>query len=249
MDNYPNAIEFKSLSKAFINDGKSEPVLKKINATVHTNSVLTIMGPSGSGKSTILSLCNLLLTPDEGEVFVQEKEVREWNIPELRRTVGLAFQTAPMIAGSVLDNLLLASIIHNKKIDQPEEFLHYVGLPGTILSKNAQDLSGGQKQRLALARTLVNRPSILLLDEITSALDPTSVREVEELILRINREQKTTVVWVTHDLEQARRVGNEAWLIVDGQLVEKGSTEEFFQNPTYELTKQFLAKGMKENQQ
>jgi len=114
-----------------------------------------------------------------------------------------------------------------------------------MLQKNVQDLSGGQKQRLALARTLVNRPSILLLDEITSALDPSSVREIEELILSIHKAENTTILWVTHDLEQARRVGTECWLIVNGELVEQGTKDEFFSSPKDDRTKQFLAKGMK----
>lgn len=240
-----NAIELKTVSKYFCHNGKKEQILKQIDGSIKNGSILTILGPSGSGKSTILSMCNLLLTPDEGEVFIHGKEVRNWNIPELRRTVGIAFQDAPMIPGTVLDNLLIPASIQQMNIEQSEQFLEKVGLPETMLHKNVQDLSGGQRQRLALGRTLVNHPSILLLDEITSALDPSSVREIEELILNIHREENTTILWVTHDLEQARRVGTKSWLIVDGELVEQGTTEAFFSSPKDDRTKQFLAKGMK----
>ncbi|PKR85480.1 ABC transporter ATP-binding protein [Heyndrickxia camelliae] len=240
-----NAVELRRISKSFSANGKVEKVLNQINGTVQTGAILNILGPSGSGKSTILSMCNLLLAPDEGEVYIHGKEVRKWNIPELRQKVGIAFQSAPMIPGTVLDNLMLPANIHQMTIHHPEQYLNKVGLPTSMLQKNVQDLSGGQKQRLALARTLVNRPSILLLDEITSALDPSSVREIEELILSIHKAENTTILWVTHDLEQARRVGTECWLIVNGELVEQGTKDEFFSSPKDDRTKQFLAKGMK----
>jgi len=240
-----NAVDLRHISKSFSANGKVEHILKQINGSIDAGAILNILGPSGSGKSTILSMCNLLLTPDEGEVFIHGKEVRDWNIPELRQKVGIAFQSAPMIPGSVLENLMLAATIHQMTIDHPEQYLEKVGLPESMLQNNVQDLSGGQKQRLALARTLVNHPSILLLDEITSALDPSSVREIEELILSIHKEENTTILWVTHDLDQARRVGTHCWLIVNGELVEQGTKEAFFSSPKDERTKQFLAKGMK----
>lgn len=239
-----NAVEFRGVSKSFSANGKVERVLNQINGKIENGSILTILGPSGSGKSTILSMCNLLLTPDEGEVFIYGKEVRNWNIPELRQKVGIAFQAAPMIPGTVLDNLLLPGSIHQMNIDHPEQFLEKVNLPDSVLHKNVQDLSGGQRQRLGLARTLVNRPSVLLLDEITSALDPSSIREIEHLIVNLHKEENTTILWVTHDLDQARRVGTHSWLIVNGELVEHSPTESFFTSPKDDRTKQFLAKGM-----
>ncbi|MGV3466644.1 MAG: ABC transporter ATP-binding protein [Heyndrickxia sp.] len=243
MESY--AVEFREVSKSFSTNGKVEQILKQVNGNIEQGAILNILGPSGSGKSTILSMCNLLLTPDEGKVYIQGKEIREWDIPELRQNVGIAFQSAPMIPGTVLDNLMLPANIHQKTINHPEQYLEKVGLPESMLQKNVQDLSGGQKQRLALARTLVNHPSILLLDEITSALDPSSVREIEELILSIHKDENTTILWVTHDLEQASRVGTHCWLIVNGELVEQGSKDEFFTSPQDDRTKQFLAKGMK----
>lgn len=233
-------IEFVNIHKSFVNREKSVPVLNGISGIVEKGKILTIIGPSGSGKSTILSLCNLMLTADKGEIFIQGKEVREWEIQELRRYVGIAFQSAPMIKGTVLDNLSLPSRLQGLTVEDPTKFLQYVGLSEDLQLREAADLSGGQRQRLSLARTLVNNPAILLLDEITSALDPRAAAEVEELILRINREYDTTILWVTHDLMQAERVSDQIWFIKDGQLVEDAATMEFFSNPQDPMTIEFL---------
>ena len=233
-------IEFRNVSKSFTNQQETVDVLKEVSGKVEKGSIVTIIGPSGSGKSTILSLCNLLQTPDEGEIYIQGKEVREWDIQELRRRVGIAFQSAPMISGTALDNLALPLQLQGVTLENPMKYMEYVGLTEDLLSREAKELSGGQRQRLSLARTLVNEPAVLLLDEVTSALDPISAREIEELILRINREQHTTILWVTHDLSQAERVSDQTWLIVDGRVVEAAPTKLFFAQPKEEQTKQFL---------
>lgn len=233
-------IEFKHVSKSFMNQKETVTVLKDVSGKVEKGSIISIIGPSGSGKSTILSLCNLLHSPDEGEIWIQGKEVREWDIQELRRRVGIAFQSAPMLSGTALDNLALPLELRGMTLENPMKYMDYVGLTEDLLSREAKELSGGQRQRLSLARTLVNEPAVLLLDEITSALDPISGHEIEELILRINREQNSTILWVTHDLAQAERVSNQTWLIVDGSIVEAGPTKLFFTEPKDERTKQFL---------
>lgn len=233
-------VELVNISKTFINQNEAVHVLKGISGNIEKGSIVTIIGPSGSGKSTILSLCNLLQTPDEGEVRIHGREVREWDIQELRRTVGIAFQSAPMMQGTALENLTLPARLQGKVLDNPGKYMEYVGLSEDLLSREAKELSGGQRQRLSLARTLVNEPSILLLDEVTSALDSNSAREVEELILRINRERHTTILWITHDLSQAERVGNETWLVMDGHLIEATSTKQLFTQPKEARTKEFL---------
>lgn len=233
-------VEFINVSKSYMNQHEAVDVLKGVNGEIEKGSIVTIIGPSGSGKSTILSLCNLLLTPDEGEVRIRGKDVREWNIQELRRRVGIAFQGAPMLRGTVLDNLSLPLRLQGRTLADPKKYMEFVGLTEDHLSRQAKELSGGQRQRLSLARTLVNDPAILLLDEVTSALDALSAYEVEELILRINREQQTTILWVTHDQSQAERVGDQTWLVIDGKVVEAAPTKQFFVKPKEAQTKQFL---------
>ncbi|KAB7708211.1 ATP-binding cassette domain-containing protein [Bacillus aerolatus] len=234
------AIQFKQAGKCYVNGSEKQMVLQNITGDVPAGAVVTLVGPSGSGKSTLLSLCNLLLTPDEGEVRIEGKEVREWDVNKLRQHAALAFQTAPMIPGTVHDNLMLAARLHDISLQSPEELIQYVGLSKNILPRSAEELSGGQKQRVALARTLVNQSSILMLDEMTSALDPSAAKEIEELIIKIHKDEQKTILWVTHDLEQARRVGDYTWLLANGRLIEKAETHSFFHYPEKELTRRFL---------
>ena len=233
-------LEFIHVSKELKNKNETIQVLKGINGKIQKGTITTIIGPSGSGKSTILSLCNLLSTPTEGEIFIRGKEIREWDVQKLRCYVGIAFQSAPLIKGSALDNLILPAKLHGRTLEQPKKYMEYVGLSEDLLDRPAKELSGGQRQRLSLARTLVNDPSILLLDEVTSALDSISSHEVEELIKKLNHEHGTTILWVTHDLDQAKRVGDHTWLVLDGKLIEAGPTNELFEAPRERQTQQFL---------
>src|SRR5689334_8201419 len=133
-------VEFQNVSKSFINEKETVDVLKNISSEVEQGSIVTLIGPSGSGKSTILSLCNLLQTPDEGEILVQGKEVRKWDIQELRRKVGIAFQNAPMIAGTALENLSLPVQLQGRKLEDPMKYMDYVGLTEDLLSREAKEL-------------------------------------------------------------------------------------------------------------
>ncbi|MGG4501119.1 phosphate ABC transporter ATP-binding protein [Paenibacillus polymyxa] len=236
-----SAIEFNHVTKYFTGSGQQRAVLNGITAKVPRGKITTLVGPSGSGKSTLLSLCNLLLTSDEGEISVLGKPITEWEIPDLRRKVALVFQDAPMLQGTVLYNLQTVERLHGTVLEDLVGLLERVGLTRDLLEQKAQELSGGQRQRLALARTLANRPDILLLDEITSALDPASVKEVEELLLQMNKEEGTTMIWITHHMEQARRVGHETWLMINGRLVEQADTETFFNAPQHSETRKFVA--------
>src|SRR6478672_9270858 len=128
-------MELRNVSKSFTNGQGTVDVLKEVSGKVEKGSIVTIIGPSGSGKSTILSLCNLLQAPDEGEVRVQGKEVREWDIQELRRRVGIAFQNAPVLTGTALDNLTLPIRLQGRTLEDPMKYMEYVGLTEDLLSR------------------------------------------------------------------------------------------------------------------
>lgn len=234
-------IAFQSVTKTFTNQQGHRSGVFDITAHVATGQITALVGPSGSGKSTLLALCNLLSSPDSGQVFVLGNEVRKWDPVKLRQTVGLVFQTPTVFPGTVHENLTLPARLHHNNSINAEHWLSRVGLDRNLLHHDAKDLSGGQKQRVALARTLANQPQILLLDEITSALDPASAREVEDLILDIHAEEGKTILWVTHNLEQAKRTSDVTWLLVNGKIVENGSTADFFQSPKTDLGRRFLA--------
>lgn len=235
-----SAIEFKNVSYSIDNI----KILKNITGSIPKGKITTLVGPSGSGKTSLLKLCNGLASPTGGDIFINDKAIDSYDPIELRRLVGIALQNAPMIKGSVFENLSLPIKLQGEELSEEEaiDFLKRVGLEKQFLHHKSDDLSGGQKQKVSIARTLINRSNILLLDEITSALDKTSVKEIEELILHINNHYDVTIIWITHNLEQAKRIGDYAWVMMNGELIETG-TSDLLINSKNELVRQFIIGG------
>lgn len=228
------AITFHQVSYK-IND---RSIIRSVSGYFPTGKVTTLVGPSGAGKTTILKLCNGLISPTNGNIFIEGKNIMQYKPIHLRQLCGIVLQDAPIIRGSVYDNLALPRILQNKQLPEQEaqQLLQEVHLDASFLHQEATSLSGGQRQKLAIARTLVNRPSILLLDEITSALDPTSTREIEQLILNINQKFHVTTIWITHNMEQARFVSDFTWILLNGELHQSGepSILQHSDNPSIE---------------
>lgn len=202
-------------------------ILKKITGSFPKGKITTLVGPSGAGKTTLLKLCNGLISPTAGDIFINEQPISSYDPIQLRRRVGIALQSAPMIQGTVFQNLALPLELQNKELTEKDALhkLADVGLAQHILHQKTEDLSGGQKQKVSIARTLMNQAEVLLLDEITSALDPTSVHEIEQLIIDLNREHETTIIWITHNLQQARSIGHYTWVMADGEVIETGEVD------------------------
>jgi putative ABC transport system ATP-binding protein len=224
------------------NDKTGEPILKGISAKILEGELITIIGPSGSGKSTFLSLINRMTDPDMGGLSFKGTPYVEMDVLTLRRRIGMVFQQPTMLAGTVRDNLLVGPSLFREKLSEQEidGLLEQVALPKALKDQDARSLSGGQKQRVSLARTLANRPDVLLLDEVTASLDPHSAEEIEELIHTLHQRGKT-ILWVTHNLKQAKRVGQYTWVIANGEIVEQGHTIEVFEQPRHEVTRNFIA--------
>lgn len=204
-----------------------KPVLRNISGYFPQGKITTLVGPSGAGKSTLLKLCNGLLSPNEGTIQVLGKPIEEWEPSQLRREVGMALQSAPMISGTVEENLTLPYMLQGEavEVEKLNAIIREVGLDPDFLQRDSKDLSGGQRQKVSIARTLLLEPSILLLDEITSSLDRVSREEVERMIQHIHETFGTTIVWITHNLEQAARVGHHTWVMMDGELLEQGDSQ------------------------
>ncbi len=217
------------------------PILKKITGSFPKGKITTLVGPSGAGKTTLLKLCNGLISPNSGDIFIDNKPLSTYEPIELRRHVGIALQNAPMIKGTVFQNLALPLELQGKQLTKQQAIrvLEDVGLDEQFLLQKTADLSGGQRQKVSIARTLINRSNILLLDEITSALDRTSLREIEELIVKINQEFGVTIIWITHNLEQALSIGDYTWVMNDGQVVETGESN-LLQSSTNDFVKRFV---------
>ncbi|WP_239751397.1 phosphate ABC transporter ATP-binding protein [Mammaliicoccus sp. H-M34] len=217
------SVQFKNVEYEIENS----KILKEINAEVYKGKLTSIIGPSGAGKSTLLSLINLLKSPSKGDILINDETINSYNPMELRRKVQLVSQEATMIKGTVKDNLELPLTLQNKKMTDEEAkyFLERVDLSVTFLNKNSKELSGGEKQKLSLARALVNKPEVILLDEVTSALDRNSKQAIELLLKKINKEHNVTMIWVTHDINQALRLSDYVWVMIDGEVVEADIVE------------------------
>lgn len=225
------------------NNLQGQAILNGITASVIEGELITIIGPSGSGKSTFLSLINRMTDPDAGTLFYKAKPYLEMDVLQLRRKIGMVFQMPTMLPGTVRDNLLVGPKLFRETVTEEEldNLLDQVALPRSIKEQEARSLSGGQKQRVSLARTLANRPEVLLLDEVTASLDPHSSEGIEELIQELHRQQGTTILWVTHNLKQAKKIGQYTWVFADGKIVEQGKTIEVFERPLHNVTKDFIA--------
>lgn len=223
-------------------DKSGQPILNKISAKVLNGELITIIGPSGSGKSTFLSLINRMSEPDSGQLFFKGTSYVEHDILKLRRKIGMVFQLPTMLPGTVRDNLLIGPNLCKVNLTDIEmnQLLEQVTLPKSLKEQDARTLSGGQKQRVSLARTLANQPEILLLDEVTASLDPHSTEEIEELIKTLHQSGKT-ILWVTHNLKQAKKVGQYTWVLAGGMIVEQGQTDDVFEHPKHEITQNFIA--------
>lgn len=227
--------------------------LKNISIDIPKGEVVAFIGPSGCGKSTFLRLFNRMndLIPDthlEGQVLMDGNDIYDKNIDvdALRRNVGMVFQRPNPFPKSIYENVaygLRVNGIHDRKLidDKVEEALRGAALWDEVkdkLKKSAYDLSGGQQQRLCIARAMAVEPSVLLMDEPASALDPISTSKVEELICELSG--KTTVVIVTHSMQQAARVSNRTAFFYLGEMVEYGNTKKIFTNPEKEATQNYI---------
>lgn len=227
--------------------------LKNISIDIPKGDVVAFIGPSGCGKSTFLRLFNRMndLIPDtrlEGQVLMDGNDIydKEVDVDALRRNVGMVFQRPNPFPKSIYENVaygLRVNGIHDRGLidDKVEEALRGAALWDEVkdkLKRSAYDLSGGQQQRLCIARAMAVEPTVLLMDEPASALDPISTSKVEELICELSG--KTTVVIVTHSMQQAARVSSRTAFFYLGELVEYGNTKKIFTNPEKEATQNYI---------
>ncbi|WP_440769603.1 ABC transporter ATP-binding protein [Natronorubrum sp. DTA28] len=202
-------------------------ILEDVSVSVPESEVLVVVGPSGAGKSSFLRLLNRLDEPTDGTVSLDGEDYREIPPRELRRRVGLIPQDPALVPGTVFENVARGPILRDEPVDETrlEELLERLGLAG-YEDRDVEELSGGEKQRVAIARTLLNEPDVLLLDEPTSHLDSAAEERVEALLDDLIRDLDLTVVMVTHDEEQARRLGDRVLILRDGKTDRLGPVEE-----------------------
>lgn len=202
---------------SFSNEGKT--ILKNLNIHIETGDHLSIVGPSGSGKSTFLKLCNNLISPSKGNIVFNNKVLSEYNPIELRKEIAYCFQMPHLFGNTVMDNLSFPFKIRNKKLDinRVKYLFSLFSMNEKFMEEKILNLSGGEKQRIALMRTLMFTPKILLLDEVTSALDSENTLIVENIINKLNKDG-TTILWVTHNKEQSTKYANKLLTLENGEV-------------------------------
>lgn len=237
-------IKIQNLKKSF---GKKE-VLKGIDLEVTQGDVMVIIGPSGSGKSTLLRCLNLLETPNDGNIYLDDELItsKGANVDKVREKMGMVFQNFNLFPHkTVLENIMLAPL-KVKKISNEEASQTALALLEKMGLSDKKDvypnsLSGGQKQRVAIARALAMNPEVMLFDEATSALDPEMVGDVLSVMKELAKDGMTMVV-VTHEMGFAREVADEVIFMEDGFIVDHGSPDHIFEETLNSRTKEFLSK-------
>jgi putative ABC transport system ATP-binding protein len=240
-----NRLVVDALTLAVVDGDGVRRLLDDVSFTVPAGTVFTILGPSGSGKSSLLRCLNRLTEPTSGRVSIDGRDTAQLPVREVRRRIGMVFQNPVLFAGTIADNVLYGPRLRDGgRVDEAgvvPRLLEKVGLPASWSDHPTGQLSGGERQRVALARSLANEPQVLLLDEPTAALDRSAGARIERLLLELAGSSDLTFIWVTHDLDQAHRIGDAGLILVDGRVVEKGSLTQLLAHPTEELTRLFVA--------
>ncbi|MFA5236831.1 MAG: ABC transporter ATP-binding protein [Methanoregula sp.] len=234
-------IRLARITKSF---GKSE-VLHGIDLKIRPGEIFTLIGPSGSGKSTLLRILDLLDAPSDGTYHFDGTDTQDPAADPLilRRRMAMVFQKPAVLNTSVEENVAFGlkfrgvdpKVIH----ERVSAALDQVGLLH-LAARRATSLSGGEMQRVAIARALVTGPEILFLDEPTANLDPVSSDTIESVILKVNRESKTTIVLATHDMAQGQRLADRIGVMMDGRLVQVGTGRDIFSRPTTPTIARFV---------
>ena len=247
MNKMDKILEVKNFSVSY--DDKK--ILKNINMYIDRNKITAIIGPSGCGKSTFLKSLNMMINEEKGaktfgDIFFEGKNIKNFEIELLRKNIGLVFQTPTPFPFSIYKNMTYAPIYYgiknkNQLDNLVKEKLKLAGLYDEIkdeINKSALSLSGGQQQRLCIARELTVEPEVLLLDEPCSALDIQNTIKIEEMLKNLSKNY--TIIIVTHNLAQAKRIADKTAFFFDGELVEYEDTEKIFSNPRNEKTKKYI---------
>jgi osmoprotectant transport system ATP-binding protein len=225
------AIEFRNVSYR-LNGTDGRELLHNLNLEVQRGETLVLLGRSGSGKTTTLKLINRLLTPSDGELRVETRPIREWDVIRLRRMIGYVIQEVGLFPHFTIErNIGLVPTIENWPADRiaerVRELLKLVGLDPETATRYPRELSGGQRQRVGVARALAADPPILLMDEPFGALDPITRAELQHEFLDLQQRLRKTVVFVTHDLHEALLLGTRIALMEAGHLIAVQTPKEF----------------------
>ena len=225
----------------------SKGVLKYFSLDIGQGEFVMLIGTSGCGKTTALKLMNGLLKPDAGRVVVNGKDLADTDLTALRRKLGYVVQETGLFPHLTIEkNISYVADLYGKRDkkavrERVSQLLALVELPEEVRRRYPDELSGGQKQRVGIARALMNSPEIMLMDEPFGAVDEITRRRLQEEIGRIHRQQKETIVFVTHDIDEALRLGTRIVVMDEGKIIQDGTPEEIRANPATDFVKKLIS--------
>ena len=236
-------IKFVNVSKVY-EDGFQ--ALDNINLEIKEGELMVLIGPSGSGKTTTMKMINRLIEHTDGEIFIDDKEIKETNPVELRRNIGYVIQQIGLLPHmTIRENVALVPKLKNwnpsQYKDKVNELLDMVGLdPETFGDRYPTELSGGQQQRVGVIRALAADPDIILMDEPFSALDPISREQLQDELVRLQQEIQKTIVFVTHDMDEALKIADRITIMREGKVVQVDTPENILRHPANDFVKSFI---------
>lgn len=236
-------IEFENISKSY----KNIDVLKNISFSVNKGEFICIIGPSGCGKTTALKMINRLIHPSSGNIFINGKNIKEYNVIDLRRDIGYVIQQTGLFPHmTVKQNIeLIPKLVYkkNSNIDNKvKEVLEMVGLDDSCLNKYPSQMSGGQQQRVGVARAFCNDPDIILMDEPFSALDPITRNQLQDELLTLQSKVQKTIVFVTHDMSEAIKLADRICIMNEGVIQQFDTPEQILKHPVNDFVLHFVGK-------
>lgn len=240
-------IKFQNIKKAY----GENTVIENFNLDIEQGEFLTVIGSSGCGKTTILKMINGLIKPEEGTILVRNKNIEEEDIISLRRNIGYSIQGSVLFPHMTIEkNIAYVPNLLNKKNKEKtrnavKKWMDIVGLDEELLGRYPDELSGGQQQRVGIARALSTSPDLLLMDEPFGAVDEITRGQLQEEIIRIHKQTGITIIFVTHDISEAIKLGTKILVMNDGEIEQYGKPREILNNPKTEFVEKLVAREKK----
>lgn len=236
-------IEMKNIKKTY--DNKN--IIKDLSLHINKGEFITVIGSSGCGKTTMLKMINGLNTPNEGDIFINGNNIKNENIIELRRKIGYSIQGSALFPHMTVEKNIayVPNLINSKNKEETKKsvlkLIRTVGLEESILTRYPEQLSGGQQQRVGIARALAAKPEILLMDEPFGAVDGITRKQLQEEIIRIHKELGVTIIFITHDIKEALKLGTRVLVMDKGEIIQFDKPQVIKENPTNDFVKELVS--------
>lgn len=236
-------IEFRNVDKMYPDGTKA---VQNFSVSVQEGELLTLIGPSGCGKTTTMKMINRLIEPTSGRILIHDEDISDFNIHELRWNIGYVLQEIALFPHMTIEeNVAVVPEMRkwkkNKITERTDELMQMVGLnPETYKKRLPRELSGGEQQRVGVVRALASDPDIILMDEPFSALDPISREQLQSDIRKLQKEIQKTIVFVTHDMDEAMAIGDRVCLMKDGEIVQLDTPQNLILHPINDFVKNFI---------